>query len=74
MTHPLRLLAAHALGALPAADGEALERHLAGCAACRAEACDLFEAAAWLALALPPVEPPPTLRGRVMAEIPAAAP
>jgi anti-sigma factor RsiW len=33
MTRPLRLLAAHALGALPAADGEALERHLAGCAA-----------------------------------------
>lgn len=74
-TCPLRrLLAAHALDALPAADGEALERHLAGCAACRDEADDLFETAASLALALPPVEPPPSLRGRILSEVRAAAP
>jgi putative zinc finger protein len=47
-------LTERALGAVPADDGQALERHLAWCAACRKEAGQLDRAAATFAFALAP--------------------
>lgn len=58
-----------ALGTLDAPDDEALDRHLVWCAACRKEARELSHAAATLAFALAPVEPPPELEGRVVEAI-----
>jgi anti-sigma-K factor RskA len=72
--HPERALAAdHAFGLLDDDDERlAYERHLAGCAACRAEVDAYAETAALLAAALPAAEPPPGLRARVLAEARAA--
>ena len=41
MTHPSDLLTDYVLGDLPAAEAAELERHLAGCASCRAELREL---------------------------------
>ncbi len=63
----LELCAAWALGALDAADRQALDAHLAGgCAECEAEMARCADAAALLAAAAPPVAPPAALRARVL--------
>jgi anti-sigma factor RsiW len=54
-----------ALGAVPPNDGQAIDRHLAWCAACRKEAGELERAAATFAFALAPVEPGPELGDHV---------
>ena len=63
----------HALGVVGGREGEAVDRHLAWCAACRKEARDLHGAAASLAYTLAPVEPNPALEERVVAAVQEAA-
>jgi hypothetical protein len=63
------LLPELAIGVLPGQDRERLERHLASCAGCRKEAVDLEQAAATLALALPPAQVPAGLAGRVVSRV-----
>ena len=56
----------HAVASLPQRDAAGVEGHLAWCAACRKEAAELGEAAATLAFAAAPVEPPSTLEEDVV--------
>jgi anti-sigma-K factor RskA len=58
--------AAFALGVLDADERAEFERHLAGCAECRAEVREHRETAAMLAAGAPSVQPPPGLRARVL--------
>ena len=51
----------HALSSLPAREAANVTGHLAWCAACRKESAELHEAAATLAFAAAPVDPPSTL-------------
>ena len=62
-----------ALGAVPTAEGPALDRHLAWCAACRKEATELDCAAASVVFTLAPAEPPAELEDRVVESIHAVA-
>ena len=55
-------LTERALGAVPADDAQALDRHLAWCAACRKEAGELDRAATTFAFALAPATRRPTSR------------
>lgn len=66
-------LAAYLLGALEPGEAAALEQHLADCEECRAELRWLRPAVQVLPEAVDPVEPPPQLRARVMAEVGADA-
>jgi anti-sigma-K factor RskA len=66
-------LAAYALGALDPAETVELERHVAGCDTCREHLRWLDPALEVLAESVEPVEPPPALRERVMAEVRADA-
>ncbi len=59
---------AYALDALDAGERERFERHLEGCAECRAELERVRETASMLAYAAPPAEPPAGLRDRVLRE------
>ena len=59
-------LAAYLLGALPDAEVEEFEGHLAGCERCRDEAASLRVAVDVLPGAVPPVSPPKELKSRVM--------
>ncbi|HLV44617.1 MAG TPA: anti-sigma factor [Aggregatilineales bacterium] len=61
------LIPAYALGVLDEAELHAVETHLAGCTACRAELAVYEDVADQLALAVPQVEPPAALHGRLMA-------
>jgi hypothetical protein len=63
----------HALGVAGGRDGEAVDRHLAWCAACRKEARDLHGAVASLAYTLAPADPDPELEERVVAAVQGAA-
>ena len=53
----------HALSSLPQREAATVASHLAWCAACRKESAELHEAAATLAFAAAPADPPPTLEG-----------
>ena len=66
-------LTERALGTLRGSEGQAIDRHLAWCAACRKEAGELDRAAATLAFALTPGEPAPELEDHVVAEVHGAA-
>jgi len=61
--------AAYVLGALDEAERAAFEDHLAGCPACREEVDDLLPAANALPMSVEPVDPPPSLKARIMAEV-----
>jgi anti-sigma-K factor RskA len=60
---------AYVLGALDATERAGFEEHLAGCAACRDEVDDLVLAAHALPMSVDPVDPPPSLKARIMAEV-----
>lgn len=60
------LTAAHALGALDAADVAPLEEHVAACERCREELDGMLAAASALAFAVDAPAPPPALRDRVL--------
>lgn len=64
--HVLDLLPALALGSLDADDVQRVEGHLSSCLICRRESAAFEIVAAQLAYAVPPVEPPPDLRNRLM--------
>jgi len=62
-------LGAYALGALPDAEREAVAAHLETCPICAEDAASLQGAAAGLVETVALVEPPPELRGRIMAVV-----
>ncbi len=61
--------AAYLLGALEEAERAGFEEHLEGCAACREEVEELRPAVRALPVSVDLVEPPPELKGRIMAEV-----
>jgi anti-sigma-K factor RskA len=65
--------AAYVLGAMDPAEAEEFQRHLVSCPHCREEVDALDGAAAALPLMVNQVQPPGTLRTRVMAEVRADA-
>lgn len=67
------LLAAVALGAATDAERHEVEVHAEGCSECAEELRTLRSATAELALAVPQLEPPPSLKRRVLAEVRASA-
>lgn len=67
------LLALEAVGALEPSDRDAMERHLATCAACRHAADEYAELASLLPAALEVVPPPARLRRNLMAQVYAEA-
>jgi anti-sigma-K factor RskA len=67
------MIAAHALGALEAAEARDVEAHLATCAECRAEFEAWQETASSLAYAAPSAEPSAELRSRILSSIRAEA-
>jgi len=54
---------------LPAAEVEQIEQHLEWCPGCRREAADLAEGAASFGLAIPQVQPPAALEGKVLGRL-----
>jgi anti-sigma-K factor RskA len=66
-------LAAYALGALPPGEASALERHLDGCEACRADLRWLTPAVDLLPASVEQRSPPESLRERLMATVRAEA-
>src|SRR5690606_24259086 len=55
---------------LPEDEAARLERHIsAGCAVCESEISEIEESLAVLAESVPPEEPPPALRDRVLAAV-----
>jgi len=57
----------YATSALSGRQRRSFELHATRCDRCRAELVWLAETAASLALAVEPIEPPPSLRGRILA-------
>lgn len=66
-------IGAYVLGALPELETELFERHLAGCDECRAEVEDLRPVTAAMLRSVPQVEPPPSLKARLMETVNAEA-
>lgn len=66
-------LSAYALGALSPDEGERLSEHLQGCRECRAQLEWLRAAVDTLPASVPQIEPPPSLRERVMELVTAEA-
>src|SRR5690242_20130848 len=62
------LVAPYALSALDEGEEREFEQHLAVCESCRTELAGMREAAAALAYAAPPAQPPPALKERILAE------
>ena len=60
---------AYVLGAMPVAEREAFEEHLATCGICREEVDELRPAAEALPMASPLMTPPAALTDRIMAEV-----
>lgn len=60
---------AYVLGAMPVAEREAFEEHLATCGICREEVDELRPAAEALPMASPLMTPPAELKDRIMAEV-----
>ncbi len=60
---------AYLLGALDDGEHADFEAHLAGCAACRQEVDQLLPAARALPISVDPVDPPASLKARIMAEV-----
>lgn len=69
MDHLDDILPEWALGTLDASAQEAAERHLAGCARCRAEAARLKPVRDGLTALVSPVAPPPEVLQRVVAQM-----
>ncbi len=65
-------LPAYALGALEAEDLRALEAHLQGCEACRAELAEYREISQNLVMTVPPRQPPAALRRKLQSRLPSA--
>ncbi|HEX7173369.1 MAG TPA: anti-sigma factor [Candidatus Limnocylindria bacterium] len=63
------LAASYALGAVPPDEERAMSEHLATCDQPHADARELIGAAGLLPAALPPMEPSPALRARLMATV-----
>lgn len=61
------LTAGYALHALSPQEEREFEAHLAGCRRCQEELASFSEAASALAFAAPAEQPPPALRGRILA-------
>ncbi len=59
----------YVLGALPDAEREGYEAHLAACPVCRAESDELSVAVRALPVSAPAMKPPPNLKARIMAEV-----
>jgi anti-sigma-K factor RskA len=59
----------YALGALDSDERRAFESHLAACAPCKQKLADAQGRVALLALAAPPVEPPPAVNQRLMQQV-----
>jgi len=59
-------LTEHALGLLPKPDRREIDRHLEWCPGCRKESVELAEGASAVGLAIPPVDPPTSLEGRIV--------
>lgn len=62
-------VAAYVLGALPPLEAEALEKHMRGCADCQRERVELRSAVEVLSRSVEQVEPPASLRDRVIEEV-----
>lgn len=62
-------LGAYAIGALSADAAREIEAHLATCAGCSAEAAAYADAATALPLSVPSLQPPASLRRRVLGEV-----
>ncbi len=60
-------LAGHALGALDVEERLRVEEHLESCSSCRDVLADYQAVSEELAFAIPPVQPPPRLRARLIA-------
>ena len=67
MTHVLDDLELSATGALPAEGSAAVAAHLERCAECRAAAAEIAEVVSLLPDVVPPRDPPPALRERILA-------
>ena len=68
-SHIEDLAEAYALGALEAEERQIVEGHLETCAECNSLLREHLEVAAALALAVPPMDPPHHLRGRIMDQL-----
>lgn len=68
-TDIIELIPAYALGALDADEAAEAERHLAHCADCQAELAAYETVVAELPLAAAQIDPPPALKGRLMAQV-----
>jgi anti-sigma-K factor RskA len=72
--HILDVLPALALGSLDSDEAVRAQEHLSSCLICRSELSDFESLAAQMAFAIPPVEPPPDLRNRLMERVQAPRP
>ena len=68
-THILDLLPAYVLGSLDEAEAKLVTAHLVDCSVCQAELRTVEAVVSELALAVPEVDPPAALKGRLMARI-----
>lgn len=67
--HVTDLIPAYAVGSLEPDEVDAVERHLANCHQCRAEARQFARVGDELLLAAPQLDAPPALRDRILAQV-----